>query len=209
VSARTKARLARHTKDTEALAAWNEAAKRLGEIKRTVDEVADDNMAVLEAVRRSGEGQEGFRASVLQEFEKLRAGLAGELLFHSLRNCCRELGPVLSGLERMAQGADFNDPETTRAHVASFAATLEGVLRRLGIERLPICEGSDPFNANLHECVKACAPAESPYPQAPPRTVVRVEEHGYLVQGRLAVPARVWVQELEARDSQPETGAES
>ncbi len=203
MSARTKAKLA---KEGGTPAGWNgavaETAKKIDEIKSAlggiksgIDEVAEDNMAVLEAVRRASEAEEAFRSTLLKELDKLRAGLSGELYFHALRSTCRELGSVLSALERMLKAADFSDIETTRQHVASFATSLEGALRRLGIERLPVAEGADLFDARFHECVKVCPPAESPFPEAPPRTIVRVEENGYLVQGRPAVPARVWVQQ--------------
>jgi len=205
VNSKAKTRAARHDKDSDLLSALNgslaETSKRVGEIKRTVDEVAEDNMALLEAVRRSNEGQDAFRASLLQDMDKLRTAFAGELVFHSLRNCCRELAPVVSALERMMDGADFSDAESVKQHVASFAASMEGVLKRMGIERIAVNVGTDLFDARVHECVRVCTPADSPHPEAPAKTIVRIDEHGYLVQGRLAMPARVWVQALDTPDS--------
>lgn len=210
MNSQAKARAARHAKDSGLLSDLNgslaETSKRVGEIKRTVDEVAEDNMALLEAVRRAAEGQESFRASVVQEMDMLRAGLAGELVFHSLRNCCRELAPVVSALERMLAGADFSDAESIRQHVGSFAAGMEGVLKRMGMERIAVSVGTDQFDGRIHECVRVCTPADSPLPDAPPKTIVRVDEHGYLVQGRLAMAAKVWVQALEAAEAKVTNG---
>jgi molecular chaperone GrpE (heat shock protein) len=207
---RAKVRVVRQVRENPSLAALNtsitEAANLIRDVKHTVDEVAEDNIAVVDAVRRAGESQEAFRATLLQEMDKLRTAFAGELTFHALRNCCRELAPVVSALERMLQGADFNDPENTRQHVASFAESMEGVLRRMGIERIAVRPGIDLFDGRIHECVRACTAAESPLPEAPPKTIVRVDEHGYMVQGRLAIPARVWVQSLETSDAEIKNG---
>ncbi|MGA3371737.1 MAG: nucleotide exchange factor GrpE [Terracidiphilus sp.] len=205
-----KVRAVRQARENSSLTALKEslaeAANQIREVKETVDEVAEDNMAVLDAVRRAGEGQEAFRATLLQEMDKLRSAFAGELTFHALRNCCRELAPVVSALERMLQGADFNDAESTRLHVASFAQSMEGVLRRMGIERVAVEVGTELFDGRIHDCVRACTPAESPFPESPPGTIVRVEEHGYRVLARLAIPARVWVQSLETSESESKNG---
>lgn len=198
MNAQAKARAARQAKEVALLAGLNtavaEAAKQIGAVHRTVNELAEDNMALLQSLKRSVDGQDTLRTAVVQVVDQTRQQLSGELQFQWLRNCCRELAPVLQAMERMLGADGFADPASTKQHVSSLAITLDGVFRRLGIERMPVREGQDAFDSNLHECIKVCTPADSPIPGAASRTVVFVQEPGYLVQGRLAVPAKVWVQ---------------
>jgi molecular chaperone GrpE (heat shock protein) len=163
-------------------------------------------MSLLEAVRRLSAGQDALRTATVQEMDRMRSALAGEIRFHVLRNCCRELAPVAAALEAMAESADFSDAESMRMHVTAFAAGIEGVLRRIGIEREAIRVGIDLFNQEQHECVRVCLPGESPFPDAVAGTIVRVEEHGYNVEGKLAKAARVWVQTEEQKESEGERG---
>jgi molecular chaperone GrpE (heat shock protein) len=172
-------------------------AKKVPAIHRAVEEVAEDNVALLQAVKRSAESQETTRGMLLQEIGQLRGDIASELVANSLRAFCREFSPVLNALEGMLAEADFSDPQTTRQHVESLAATVQGALLRLGIERLSIAVGTDLFDSHVHDCVRVCTASDSPLPEAPSRTIVRIQEPGYSVHGRLAMPAKVWVQKLE------------
>ncbi len=170
--------------------------KNIPEIHRVVEEVAEDNVTLLRAVKRSADEQEALRGALLQEFGRLRSEIANELVTHSLRTSCRELSPVLNALEGMLELADFSDTQTTRQHVESLALTLQAALGRLGIRRIAIAVGSDLFDSHSHDCVRVCTISDSPMPDAPARTIVRVQEHGYTVHGTLALPAKVWVQKL-------------
>jgi molecular chaperone GrpE (heat shock protein) len=188
----------RRTQLIEALA---NTAKHIEGIQHAVNEVAEDNMALSGAVNRIGAGQESMRTLIVQEIDRVRSDLAGKLVADVSRRSCRELAPVVDALQRMLAEANFEDAETTRRHVASVVMTLEGAMRRMGIERLPIVEGRDLFDSRLHECVGICTEADSPHPDAPTRTIVRVEAAGYLVDGQLSVPAKVWVQKLDVPDT--------
>src|SRR5580658_10872236 len=115
--------------------------KSVPAIHHAVEEIAEDNITLMQAVKRASEGQDALLAAVLQEFGQLRADLAGELIAHALRTYCRELSLVLHALEGMLERADFSDGGTIRHHIESLAMTLSGVLGRMGIERVPIVVG--------------------------------------------------------------------
>lgn len=171
--------------------------KSVPAIHHAVEEVAEDNVALMQAVKRASETQDALRTMVLQEIGQLRSDIAGELVAHAPRTYCRDLSPVLNALEGMLEGADFSDGTTIRQHVESLAMTLGAALGRMGIERIPVVVGTDLFDSRIHECVRVCAPTDSPLPGAESRTIVRVQEPGYLVRGRIAMPAKVWVQKIE------------
>lgn len=177
------------------------ALQQITATRQMVAEVVEDNMALLEAVKRNAENQEGMRATIVREIDHLREQVYAELQFQILKNACKEMVPVLHAIRRMASDGDFSDTEVTRQHVESLASTLDSALRRLGIARLEVCEGVDVFNENLHECIKVCDGRDSPLPDAPHRAIVCVEESGYAINGRLAMPARVWVQRKEDETS--------
>jgi len=181
-----------------------EIGKSIPALRHAVEEVAEDNMALMQAVKRTTEGQEALRAFILQELGDLRSDISRELVAHSLRNCCREFSPVLNALESMMAEADFSDHQTTRQHIASMVATMGAAFSRMGIERIPITVGSDLFDSRIHECARVCTPTDSPFPEVAARTIVRVQEPGYTIQGRFTVPAKVWVQKVEKQEIHPE-----
>ncbi len=199
---RIAAKRAKQAGETDGLA--NEIAslvKTFPSLHHAVEEVAEDNIALVQAIRRVAENQETQRTVLLQEIDRLRAGITTELVAHSLKNACRELSPVLNALEGMLDLGDFSDAAVTRQHVESVAATLKSALGRIGIEPVPIVVGTDLFDSRIHECVSARTASDSPFPEAADRTIVKVVEPGYTVQGRLALPAKVWVQKLEMQES--------
>lgn len=65
----------------------------------------------------------------------------------------------------------------------------------MGATRMSIVSGETPFDPNLHRCVSRIAPARSPFPDAAPRTVVRVVEDGFLLDERVLVAASVEIQD--------------
>jgi molecular chaperone GrpE (heat shock protein) len=167
-------------------------------IRHAVEEVAEDNVALMQTLTRAVEGQDALRGVLLQEIRQLRSDVGDEIAAQLLKGYCRELSPVLNALEAMLGMADFSDGATIRQHVESVASTLQAALGRMGIERIPIAVGTDLFNENVHDCVRACGTSDSPLPEAASRIIVRVQEPGYRVRGRIAVPAKVWVQKIEA-----------
>ncbi len=170
------------------------ALQQLADTRAIVAEVAEDNMALLESAKRCADAQEGIRTAVVREADRLREQIFGELQFEILRNACKEFIPILHATKRILADADFANAEEMQRHIESLALALDGVLMRLGIERLEVREGIDLFNVNCHECIKTCGDEDSPLPHAPHRAIVRVEEPGYAIKGRLVMPARVWVQ---------------
>lgn len=187
--------------------------KELAEIGKSVltvcgavEELAEDYIALRRDVKKTADVQEAFRLVMLQEIGELRSQVSRELTTHFLRNCCREFSPVLNALERMLAEGNFADSQTIQQHVESLAITLAAAFGRIGLERIPITAGTDLFDSRIHECVRVCTSSDSPFPEAPSRTIVRVQEPGYTIQDRLAVPARVWVQKMETQEIEAERG---
>ncbi|HEX8070620.1 MAG TPA: nucleotide exchange factor GrpE [Pyrinomonadaceae bacterium] len=172
----------------------NRAQARLDEMARLLEEIADDNTAVAGSIGRVLDAQEALRAEVARGLDQLREDFAGALTYRVLKDLCGELIRPLAAMERMVAGADFADPAQIREHVESLVVTLQSVLARLGAEKISVAPGAAQFDPAAHRCVRLLAPAESPFPSAPPRTVVRVVEDGYTLAGRLLAPAQVEVQ---------------
>ncbi len=184
-------------------------AENLGFIRHGVEELTEDNVHILDAITRLHKEQGLTRSTFLQEIGKLRDAISDELALLTLRNICMELTPLLNVLERMLQSADLQDADKTRDHLFSFSQAFERALQRTGIDRLPVVAGKDLFNPHFHDCVKVCKPEESPFPEAPPKTIVFIEENGYTLRGRLALPARVWVQESAVEPVNDKEGEEA
>ena len=203
----------RQQKRNERSAAINttimEATKNINIIRQSVDEIVEDNIAVVNAVKRLHTDQNALRSAILVEIDKLRIAIAQEISVHALRGICMEFAPMSSVLDHLLQKADFSNAELIREHIESFARSFERALQRQGIERMPIVVGSDLFDIRLHECVKSCEPADSPFPEAPPKTIVFIQEYGYLLRGQVAQPAKVWVQALDVKDTAINEGESS
>jgi molecular chaperone GrpE (heat shock protein) len=183
-----------------------EIGKSILAFYNTAEELAEDYIALRQTVKKIADAQESVRLVMLQEICELRSQVSGELTAHFLRNCCRELAPVLNALQSMLAESDFSDPQTIRQHVESLAITLGAAFGRMGLERIPITVGTDLFDSQMHDCVRICTPLDSPFPEAPSRTIVRIQEPGYTIQNRPAIPARVWVQKVEPREIEAERG---
>ena len=180
----------------------NNHEQRLDRMAELLDEIAEDNTAVVGAINRLLDRQEGLRADLIREVSALREDYAGSLVYRALKDCCSELIPPLAAMEAMLQKADFTDAATIRSHVESLAITLHNVLSRMGAEKISVSPGEEMFDPNRHRCVQLLAPESSPFPSALPRTIVRVVEDGYMLAGRVLTPAKVEVQaEAENFDS--------
>jgi molecular chaperone GrpE (heat shock protein) len=180
----------------------------LSQIHHALEEVVEDNVALTRSLKGVSDAQDTLRSAVVRELDLLRTEVGGELQVQALRQCCQELSPVLSVLERLVSDGDLSDAETTRQHLVSLAMTLRAGLGRLGIEQVPVTAGTDLFDSRVHECVRRCAPAESPMPDAARGVIVHVQEPGYAVRGRTVRSAQVWVQASET-DDQAAKGAQS
>lgn len=170
------------------------AKTTLPQLQKDLEEVADDNMSLLSAVKGLREGQASLKSGVARELARLSDELASASLYRTLIGYCRDLAPVQNAIERMLDSADFSDGDTTRKHVESFALTLRSVLERMGFEQMAIVVGEDAFDSKVHDCVRTCSEEDTPFPEAAPGTVVKVEENGYTLTGKTVLPARVWVQ---------------
>ncbi len=177
---------------------------KLTDIHRTVEEVAEDGLALLQVVRRTQVEQEAMRGALTQEVAQLRADLAGEMTTQLMRAHCRELSPVVAVLEDMLTSGDFSDGPTIRGHIESLTMTVNSAMGRMGIERMPVVAGTDLFDSRIHSCVRVCGLEDSPFPAAPTRTIVRVQSPGFLVHGNVVQPAQVWVQRIDSEINQPE-----
>ncbi len=173
----------------------------LGKMTQLLEEIAEDNAAVVGLINRVLENHTALRSDVVHEIDLLRKDFAGALAFRALKDLCRELIPPLAAMEAMLERADFADPNTIRGHVESFVITLRSVLSRMSAEKIAISSGEEIFDPNRHLYVRLLTPEQSPFPSAPPRTVVRVVEDGYILAGQVLLPAKVEVQAEKGADS--------
>jgi len=180
----------------------NKDQQRLDRMAELLDEIAEDNTAVVGAINRLLDRQEGLRADLIREVSALREDYSGSLVYRALKDMCGELIAPLAAMESMLQKADFTDDATIRGHVESLAITLRNVLSRMGAEKIPISPGEELFDPNRHRCVQLLTPESSPFPSALPRTIVRIVEDGYTLAGRILTPAKVEVQ-AEAENFDP------
>lgn len=172
----------------------NLSDQRLEQMSTLLEEIAEDNTAMVSSLSRIHETQETLRASLVREMEMLREDFTGSLSYRALKDLCGELIPPLAAMEAMLDRADFADADAVRGHVASLVITLHSVLSRMGAEKISVAPGEAVFDPQFHRCVRLLAPADSPFPSAPPRTVVRVLEDGYTLGGKILSPAHVEVQ---------------
>lgn len=166
----------------------------LENISKLLEEIAEDNTAVVGSINRVLESQESLQSNLVREIDLLRDEFAGALSYRVLKDLCRELIPPLTAMEMMLAQADFADAGTIRGHVDSLVITLRSVLSRMGAEKISISLGNEMLDPGRHQCVRLLAPEESPFPSAPPRTIVRVVEDGYTLSGKVLIPAKVEVQ---------------
>jgi molecular chaperone GrpE (heat shock protein) len=157
--------------------------RRLDSLGRQIEEIADDNTAFVTELRRLD-----------RSVAALRDDLTATLAIPALRDVCVELIDPLEAVDRLLGDRGNPDPELMRRHVRSVATTLRGVLRRMGAEVEPIVLGEELYDPHRHRCVGVVDPRDSPFPAAPPDTVVRVIEDGYVLQRRPLRPALVEVQ---------------
>lgn len=158
------------------------AAKRLDEIGLQLEELAEGNTALLAEVRRLERGQ-----------RELRQELETSIGYAALRDLCLALTGPLAALEAAGE-ADLTDPAVAAGHLRGVALTMRGVLTRLGAEVVPVVTGRDAFDPVWHHCVGVVSAERSPFPHAPPHTVVRVVEDGYMLRNRKLTPAQVEIQ---------------
>jgi molecular chaperone GrpE (heat shock protein) len=169
-------------------------AERLEELQSLLEEVVEDNTTLVTRLDELVRDRAEQTTDVLREIAALRADLDGALAFRAVRDLCVELIGPLGAIDAMLARADFSDPVTTAGHVRSLSVTLAGVLARMGAEKVRIDIGGELFDPERHRCVGTVAPVDSPFPQVPPRTVVRVLQDGYLLHERPIAPAMVEIQ---------------
>lgn len=184
----------RHRPAAEPVPTTTDLAERLDRIHNLLEEVAEDNMALVARLDQVDQQQAGQSGDALREIAALRSDLSGQLAFRALRDLATELIEPLSAIDAMLVRADFSDPVAIEGHVRSLSLTLTGVLSRLGVEKVPIDVGAELFDPSRHRCVGTVQPADSPFPGAAPRAVVRVVQDGYLLHERPLSPATVEIQ---------------
>jgi len=177
--------------------------EKLEQISDLLEEVANDNTAVRDAMNRMGEAQHRLDTDLVRELGQLRDDLSDMLVHRALKDLCTELIAPMAAMESMLDRADFSDPDVIEGHLRSLTVTLRSVLNRMGAEKVTLAVGEDLFDPNRHRCAAKLDPDESPFPNAAPRTVVRVIEDGYVLGGRVLRPPVV---EIQAR---PGNGATS
>jgi molecular chaperone GrpE (heat shock protein) len=173
--------------------------ERLEQMEKLLEELAEDNSAVIGTLSQLSEASRALKTSLAAEMDRLREDLAANLLHRALKDLCREMMPVLSATERFVSEHEGSGDEAWRMHVAGIALALKHSLGRFGVEKVEVKAGEDLFQMDRHACVRQVAGPESPFPDAPPRTVVRVVEDGYMIGGVVVQPARVEVQAAPER----------
>jgi molecular chaperone GrpE len=166
----------------------------LEKIENILDEIVEDNTSFVSSLNRMAITQETLRSDLVREMGSLRDDFAGAVAFRALKDLSTELISPLAAMEAMLQLADFADPQVIRGHVESLVITLHSVLSRMGAEKIAIAPGEELFDPSRHRCVRVLVPDDSPFPSAPPRTIVRIVEDGYTLGGRVLSPAKVEVQ---------------
>lgn len=174
--------------------AGNGTSQQLQEMTELLEEIVQDNTAMVGNFNRVLENQEGLRSDVFREFGLLRQEIVGSLRYQALKDICREISAPLAAMETMLDQADFADAKTIRDHVNSLVVTLQNLLSQMGVEKIPIIPGNDLFDPNYHKCISLRTPSESPFPDAPKNTIVRILEDGYMLSGYLMSAAKVEVQ---------------
>lgn len=180
------------------------AIERLDRIGALLEEVADDNTAVTTSMNQLVQSQRALGADITRELGELRRDMSAGLVHRTLKDLCLQLIGPLGAMEAMLDRADFSDPEIVSGHVQSLVVTLHGVLNRAGAERITVAVGEEAFNPTKHRCARVVGPEASPFPDALPRTVVRVVEDGYTLGERLLSPVAVEVMADSATG--PDTG---
>jgi molecular chaperone GrpE (heat shock protein) len=184
----------------------------LDRISKLLEEVVDDNTAVVASMNRLAQTQQAMAADVSREIAALRGEVAGGLAYRTLKDLVTELIAPLAAMEAMIAADDFTDPTAVATHVRSLAITLRGVLGRMGAVPIAIDIGAAAFHPTWHRCVGVLDPSKSPFPDAAPRTVVRVVEEGYVLDGKLLTPAAVEIQAGRSDadiPAEPDTPADS
>jgi len=166
----------------------------LDEIRNLLEEVVEDSTTLVTRLDQLGQEHAGHVGDALREIAELRSEMGAALAFRALRDLCTELVGPLSAIDAMLERADFSDPVAIAGHVRSLSVTLSGVLTRMGAEKVPIGVGAELFDPDRHRCVGTVKPADSPFPDAAPRTVVRIVQDGYLLHERPLTPATVEIQ---------------
>lgn len=99
----------------------------------------------------------------------------------------RDILPLADNLERALQHVSAMEKQTgLYSGVELTLRNLLNALARHGVQRIEAL--GEPFDPEVHEAV-----ATLPHPSLAPGTVMRVEQPGYLLEGRLLRPAQVLV----------------
>src|SRR6185503_5196359 len=97
---------------------------RLESMTKLLEELAEDNTAMVGSISNVIKGQETLRSDLFREIDLLRNDFAGALTYRVLKDLCRELVMPLAAMEAMLEQADFADGKTIRGHVDSLVITL-------------------------------------------------------------------------------------
>jgi molecular chaperone GrpE (heat shock protein) len=177
---------------------------RLGQVTKLLEEMVDDNTIVVAELQRLNHAVQDVGSDVERDLSALRAELAGALAYRALKDLCTEVIGPLTAMEQMLERADFANPETTAGHIRSLSATLRSVLARMGAEKVTIAVGEELYDPHRHRCVGVVTPDSSPFPDAPPHTVVRVLQDGYSLGRRPLTAPTVEIQASQTKHATDE-----
>ena len=151
--------------------------KALAECEALLDATRQESAERWEALVRARAELENERKRAAREIEKAHKFGVTQLLIALL--------PVKDSLE-LGLESSSGDPEALRHGMQLTLDELEKVLSDFGVETVD--PAGEPFDPQYHEAVGMDAVED-----LPPNTVSRVQQKGYLLNGRLVRPARVMV----------------
>lgn len=170
--------MSEHKKTTVA-ASQKKLRTALEDCEKSLDAARQESVQHREALLRVRADLDNERKRAARELEKVHKFAVSQLLIALL--------PVKDSLELGLEAANqLPDPQALYHGMQLTLEKLNAVLLEFGVETI------DPqgqhFNPEYHEAVSM-----EPVGDVPPNTVCRVQQKGYLLNGRVVRPARVTV----------------
>jgi molecular chaperone GrpE (heat shock protein) len=131
-----------------------------------------------------------LRGFFTQELEKLRCAIQVELRIRAAQQVLRDLLPVLNDMDDEIRGFECGAGEEAVRALRALQSTrrrIYAVLRKLGLEQIPVTEGETDYSPELHECAGRSGETSA----VPPGRILSVRRQGYFFRGELYQAAQV------------------
>lgn len=170
--------MSEHKENTVA-ASQTKLQTALEDCEKSLDAARQESIQYQEALLRARAEIDNERKRAAREIEKAHKFAVSQLLIALL--------PVKDSLELgMETANELPDPQVLHHGMQLILEKLNTVLAGFGVTT--INPQGQPFNPEYHEAVSM-----EPVGDVPPNTVCRVQQKGYVLNGRLIRPARVTV----------------